>query len=158
MSAYTPEQAARFWSHVDKSGACWPWTASRRQNGYGQVNIAGRNQSAHRVAWELSTESSIPVGMLIDHACRNRACCNPAHLRLATKKQNAENREAIGSGRSGVRGVAWDRTRNAWAASITHNYRTLNLGRFSTVEEAERVVRAARQQYFTHSDPEGISA
>lgn len=155
---YTIAEAERFWSKAARGDeGCWLWSASVRQNGYGQINLAGRNRSAHRVAWELA-HGEIPTGLLVDHICRHRACVNPDHLRLATKKQNAENREAIGAGMSGVRGVKWDGSRDAWVAALTHNYQSIHLGRFSTIEEAERAVRAARQQYFTHSDPEGISA
>ena len=147
----------RFWSHVDKTGECWDWTASIRRNGYGQINVAGRNMSAHRLAWEIAN-GPIPSGLLVDHICRNRACVNPAHLRLATKKQNGENLGSEGRGASGVRGVKWDASRNAWAAAITHNYRSINLGRFSTIGEAAAAVREARRTYFTHSEPKEMSA
>jgi len=30
----------------------------------------------------------IPVGMTIDHLCRNRICINPLHLELVTLKEN----------------------------------------------------------------------
>ena len=34
----------------------------------------------HRKVWE-ETYGPIPEGYEIDHKCRNRACCNPEHLR-----------------------------------------------------------------------------
>jgi len=45
---------------------------------------------AHRVAWTL-THGEIPADMTIDHLCRNRRCCNPAHLRLLTNVENARD-------------------------------------------------------------------
>jgi hypothetical protein len=30
----------------------------------------------------------IPRGMTLDHICRNRDCCNPAHLEPVTVKEN----------------------------------------------------------------------
>lgn len=142
----------RFWAKVARRGPdeCWVWTASRTAGGYGQIKVPGTVLLAHRVAYEL-TRGPIPSGAVIDHACRNRACVNPAHLRPVTQKQNAENRAAAGVGRSGLRGVVWDRSRQKWAARLTHNYRTVNLGRFDTPEEAAAAVRAARLTTFTHS-------
>jgi hypothetical protein len=49
----------------------------------------------HRVAYEL-VRGAIPEGQMIDHTCRNRACCNPGHLRAVTAKINSiENSEGI---------------------------------------------------------------
>jgi hypothetical protein len=37
----------------------------------------------------------VPPEMDVDHVCRNRACCNPSHLRVATKYQNGtENNDS----------------------------------------------------------------
>jgi hypothetical protein len=85
---YTPAFAARFWSRVDKSGACWLWTLSRHDFGYGQVVVKRRPRGAHRVAWELMN-GPIPEGMSVLHRCDNPPCCNPAHLFLGTDADNA---------------------------------------------------------------------
>jgi hypothetical protein len=76
----------RFWSHVDASGDCWEWTASRL-HGYGQSWMGGRLRYAHRVAYELLL-GPIPESLYIDHLCRNRGCVNPDHLELVTFREN----------------------------------------------------------------------
>lgn len=90
----------RFHGYVDRSEpeCCWPWMRSVGSHGYGQVgwHVGGKRVMflAHRVAWALA-HGPIPEGLTIDHKCRNRRCCNPAHLRLLTRAANsADNGQA----------------------------------------------------------------
>lgn len=59
---------------------CWIWLAgtSKRQ-GYGQFQLDGRKQPAHRAAWQLLI-GEIPEGASLDHLCRVRRCVRPLHL------------------------------------------------------------------------------
>lgn len=68
-------------------GPCHEWVLSTR-NGYGQVAFRGTMVRVHRYVWERDV-GPIPEGMVIDHKCRNRACCNVDHLRVVTPKVNA---------------------------------------------------------------------
>lgn len=153
MSNRTVEQ--RFWAKVDKTGECWLWTASL-SHGYGQFFPGGgKPVGAHRFSYELFS-GAIPQGMDVEHRCRNRACVNPFHLRLATRKQNAENRGASWNSRSGVRGVTWHEPTQRWRAVVTHNYRQHQVGMFDTVDEAAEAVRLKRIELFTHNDADRI--
>ena len=66
---------------------CWEWHGANTGTGYGQVRHDGRNQLAHRVAFEHYI-GAIPDALELDHLCRNRACCNPAHLEPVTHIEN----------------------------------------------------------------------
>jgi hypothetical protein len=82
--------AARFWAKVDRSAGpdrCWPWLAYRSSNGYGRIDVGGRIDYAHRIAYEL-THGDIPAGLHIDHLCRVRECVNPGHLEPVTALEN----------------------------------------------------------------------
>ena len=144
--------AERFWEKVDKSGACWLWTASRNPvSGYGQFNAGRTPTQAHRFSYALA-HGPIPKGKVIDHICRVPACVNPAHLRAVSPKQNAEHLALNTNNKSGVRGVSWCTTRNKWKACVKHNYRTLSVGYFHDLEEAKAAVIAKRNELFTHND------
>lgn len=83
------ERKAKILSMVDRDGDCWEWTGYRNPKGYGQIEIAGSKRRAHRVIMTILHGSEIDPAIQIDHICRNRACCNPEHLRLVDHKTNA---------------------------------------------------------------------
>src|SRR5215831_2935549 len=79
----------RFWSSVDRrADGCWLWLGWCRGDGYGQARFRGRMFYVHRLAW-LLLRGSIPEGLHIDHLCRVKRCCNPAHLEPVTPAENS---------------------------------------------------------------------
>lgn len=103
---YTPSDVDRFWSKVDNSGgndACWIWTASRNNKGYGEFWLDGRMRKANRIAW-LFFHAWLPDDLDVLHNCPggdNPACVNPSHLWLGTHQDNMDDRNRKGrQGRS----------------------------------------------------------
>lgn len=89
--------AVRFWARVDQSGgpdACWLWRGGRFGTGYGAVWIASmsRMTTAHRLAVWLDRRQE-PQGLEVlrhgDQCVRH--CCNPGHLTVGTRLQNARD-------------------------------------------------------------------
>jgi hypothetical protein len=83
---------------VDGIFGCWVWTAAKSGSGYGQIFYRGRQQNAHRVAYQLLVGAITP-GLELDHLCRNRPCVNPAHLEPVTSSENKRRSPLTGRGR-----------------------------------------------------------
>jgi hypothetical protein len=81
---------------VNEVTGCWEWTGCLSARGYGQVRIAGVLYAAHRVAYEIFTNSAIPVGLELDHLCRVKKCIRPAHLEPVTHLENVHRAIRIG--------------------------------------------------------------
>lgn len=73
---------------------CWEWRGDTSLDGYGRCTIDEVYTYGHRVSYQLF-HGGISKGMQIDHLCRNRGCCNPAHLEMVTCKENVLRGEGI---------------------------------------------------------------
>lgn len=86
---------------------CWTWTGAHNQSGYAVFprwsakfyngGARGRHTSGrkrlrgavliHRLVY-CTEVGPITEGMVIDHLCNNRGCCNPIHLAMVTQREN----------------------------------------------------------------------
>lgn len=92
------ERRAAFESRIDRSSgpdACWPWMRGCNAGGYGQFSVNGRDQGAHRIAYELEN-GPVLDDLCVLHRCDNPSCCNPRHLFVGTRADNNRDREAKG--------------------------------------------------------------
>ncbi len=121
-------------------------------DGYCRVWVDGKNQREHRVAWE-SVNGPIPAGLVIDHhVCYNHACVNVEHMKLATRRQNTENREGLNANnKSGYRGVTWFAKRRKWRVRVVVNRVAHTGGLFTDVHEAGRVAAEMRRSLMSNS-------
>ena len=84
-------------------GDCWLWTGVIEHHGYGRAQLRGVLWYAHRLVW-TALMGAIPEGHDIDHLCRVRACVNPDHLEVVTRRVNI-NRGRTGYNRKEIDGT-----------------------------------------------------
>jgi hypothetical protein len=75
----------------DPATACWIWTASKNNQGYGRIRFQEKEYLAHRLSYIAH------IGDLLDsdcvcHRCDTPLCVNPSHLFIGTHKSNAEDK------------------------------------------------------------------
>lgn len=154
-----PSRASRFWSRVDKSapGGCWEWTG-QTNNGYGRLSWGKRMDYAHRISFRLTTGPT-PPGMDIDHICHNTICVNPAHLRLASRSQNAQNvRGPNRNSTTGIRGVSYIKKSGNYLCHASIDGKSLSLGHFATLNEAAEFITEWRRENYPFSDMDKVAS
>jgi hypothetical protein len=96
----TPEELARFMSHVEIVDGHWLWNAYIQPDGYGLFKYQGSMKLTHRVMLAHSLGRELLSGMVACHkplVCHIRHCCNPEHLREDTSAGNASDRKIDGT-------------------------------------------------------------
>lgn len=120
------------------------------------INLGKQKWLAHRVAWAIQT-GSWPA-LVIDHIDRDHANNAFTNLRECTLQQNQFNRAANKASTTGAKGVSFDRRTGRYLAKITLRGRTINLGRFDTVEQASSAyLVAANKHHGEFANHEGMA-
>jgi hypothetical protein len=117
-------------------------------DGYLNISLQKKSYKAHRLAWVVMTGHE-PVGV-VDHIDGNPSNNAWSNLRLATIKQNCENRRIYSNNTSGFRGVSFSKELKKWSAQVTHFCKSIHLGYFDTAEQAAEIAAKKRAELFTH--------
>ena len=99
--ALTPQQRLDAKSTIVPFCGCQLWFGASVPSGYGVSHYEGRQQYAHRVAWQLK-HGPIPDGLLVLHVCDMPACINVNHLFLGTDADNMADKMAKGRWKGGA--------------------------------------------------------
>jgi hypothetical protein len=82
----TDELLERILARIDvNEHGCWLWQGATNAHGYGNIGVERRTRLTHRVVYSLLVGDPGPV---LDHLCREPACCNPDHLEPVTQLEN----------------------------------------------------------------------
>ena len=114
-------------------------------NGRRYVNIDNKRYLAHRLIW-FYTHGQWPS---VNLSAKNN---DYDDLRLEnyvelTAGETARRGGVRSTGKSGIRGVSWDKEKKKWMAHITKDYRSITVGRFHTKEEAQAARERAEQEH-----------
>ncbi len=112
--------------------------------GYLMVGINGCKYLVHRVCF-LHYHGHLPS--TVDH--KDTAIVNNRilNLRGCTRSQNAFNSKKPKTNMSGIKGVSWHEKSNRWRCRIMSKGKEISLGYFVDIEEAKKVIEAARQKH-----------
>lgn len=83
----TRDVTARLLAYTKWADGCTLWQGSLTHDGYGRISVKGVDRLAHVVSYELRF-GPVPAGLVLDHSCRRRSCCNPEHLEPVTILEN----------------------------------------------------------------------
>lgn len=92
----TEAEARRFAAKLRVDNGCLLWTGCTNSRGYGVVGLRGARFLTHRVAYE-TVIAPIPAGWEVDHLCRRRLCCTPAHLEAVSGAENRRRSRGTGT-------------------------------------------------------------
>jgi ribosomal protein L24E len=86
---------------VRTESGCWEWAGSVDGGGYGHLKVGRRGKTkktikTHRFAFE-EFRYPVPMGLELDHLCRNRRCSNPFHLEPVTRRENVLRGTGMGA-------------------------------------------------------------
>lgn len=115
----------------------------RTKDGYLYIGFRGRSQYAHRLAW-LYVHGVWPAAH-IDHINGNRSDNRIENLRPATVAENAQNRIVYRNNKSGLMGVT--KRGDTFIAQIQVDGKHLNLGQFSSADDAHQSYLAAKEKF-----------
>ena len=65
---------------------CWNWKRAINKGGYGQTCYNSKQVGSHWLMIKLFGRHI--DGLVVDHTCKNKKCCNPFHLRMISNYEN----------------------------------------------------------------------
>lgn len=83
-------------------------------------------------------------------------CSAKAIMSVAAKEGKEEayagrlkSKKLFRNNTSGVKGVAWDKSRQKWIVKICLDYKQINLGRYDRLDDAIKARKKAEEKYFS---------
>jgi hypothetical protein len=147
---YDQESGIFRWRYsLNNRTKAWKIAGVKLPKGYIHIGIDKKMYRAHRLAW-LYVHGEMPLHE-IDNLNQITNDNRISNLRLATRKQNSENRNVFLNNKTGCRGVSFHKKSNKYRAQVRHLGKTIHLGLFGTIEDASQAARAKRLELFTHS-------
>lgn len=81
------EKRLKYSYYINRKTGCWEGIGNVNSSGYLRITIDGVLKYLHVAMYE-KYYGTIPRGMIIDHLCKNKRCCNIFHLKITTREKN----------------------------------------------------------------------
>ena len=118
------------------------WSVTKNRKGlYAQKRVNKKIIYLHRYVMNN------PDG-IVDHINHNTLDNRKENLRGTTNSNNLRNGTIRKNNKTGVKGVSYCKKRKKFVATIKVNYKTINLGRYDTLEEAKEKRKEAEILYW----------
>ena len=122
---------------------------------HGYVRVCGRHGVRERYLHREIMGADTTV--VVDHINGDKLDNRRSNLRICTQQQNSYNSRLPNTNSTGVKGVYWCNKRLKWVAQITHNKKTIPLGRYLDFQSAVDARRAKEIALFgKHSAINGV--
>jgi hypothetical protein len=128
----------------------YEWLTKKGKNSfYARRRVPTGKAKKEKLVYMHQMVIKAPKGMVIDHINRDGMDNRSGNLRPATYSQNLCNRKKrSGAMYSKYKGVHWHKLNKKWAARITFEKKTIELGSFpSEIEAAKAYDRAAKKYH-----------
>lgn len=119
-------------------------------HGYAVANICNQTIRLHDAVLALNGVIK-PSGYYVDHMNHDRLDNRMNNLQVVTPTENSRNVSRKSNNKTGITGVCCDGKR--FRAYITINKKRIDLGSYSTIEEAALVRKEAEGRYGYYSRP-----
>jgi hypothetical protein len=124
----------------------YEWLTKKGKNSfYARRRVPTGKSKKEKLVYMHQMVVKVPKGMVIDHINQDGMDNRSDNLRPATYSQNLCNRKKrSGAMYSKYKGVHWNKSHKKWAARITFEKKTIELGYYlSEIEAAKAYDRAA---------------
>ena len=116
-----------------------------KTTGYLHICFCNKDYKAHRLAWFFHYKTD-PAELQVDHKNGVKTDNRIENLRLATYSQNISNSKLRVDSTSKVKGVSWHKKDCKWHARVTINGKSIHVGSFHSLEQAEAAIKLKRTE------------
>ncbi len=143
ISAFSTVKSSRTWNTRFSEKAA---LTTLQNSGYRGGSFCGKTLLAHRICWAIYYGKW--PNKEIDHINRDKTDNRISNLRMATRSQNAINKQKPENNSSGFKGVVWCKKDKKWTSKIGKDGKSVGLGRFNDKTVAARAYDTAAHKLY----------
>lgn len=127
-----------------------PVRLTYNSGGYAIFSLLGHTIAVHRAVWSIANGRMVAPEMTIDHINGDVTCNRLSNLREVSQALNSKNHKLNKRNTTGVCGVSYLSSSKVYVVHLFHNYRSIYIGRYKTLEEAAAARKEAEKKYGYH--------